>query len=276
MKISEELKNLEDFKNTLDSNKVKRKEINYDNQDVTGIRKYFSKYINEYKMINYFRYIAKDNTKFSEAKLNLAIELKTLLNYYQVHSYILGMNILYFALLLKRKNVFGINTIISLGLVSFVSLSFYRYNYLKIFGLMNNFFYEDIENLHKNITREEAGFTNKMKEDLTKAEVKVKESEEEKYEINPNTQEKSLKIEYANKTYNQQERMKLIDLIKFYADWLYSPIDEELENKLYFLDEAEVEDYFYPKLKEEFEKLSLDDKMKESNVFGIKIINDKI
>jgi hypothetical protein len=49
-----------------------------------------------------------------------------------------------------------------------------------------------------------------------------------------------------------QQREKAIDLVKYYADWFYAPVDEELENKLYFLDEDEKlenNDYFYKNLK---------------------------
>lgn len=45
-----------------------------------------------------------------------------------------------------------------------------------------------------------------------------------------------------------------MDLIKFYADWFYSPVDEELENKMYFLETENdkiqnYNNYYYENLK---------------------------
>lgn len=100
----------------------------------------------------------------------------------------------------------------------------------------------------------------------------IQKAENEKYEINPTTKEKSLKSAYLNKTYSFENRETLVDLVKFYADWLYSPIDQELENKLYFLDlETSPEEYFYPKLKNKFDALSPEERSGLDLVFGIKI-----
>jgi len=100
------------------------------------------------------------------------------------------------------------------------------------------------------------------------AENSVKKAENEKYEIDPITKEKKLKKDYLSKIYNLEERTKIIDLVKFYSDWLYSPVDEELENKLYFLDSSLIEENFYENIKKEFENTKDGNKMK---VLGIKI-----
>jgi hypothetical protein len=53
-------------------------------------------------------------------------------------------------------------------------------------------------------------------------------------------------------------RLQIIDLIKFYSEWLYEPVDEEMENKLYFLDldgDNTVEDYFYKHVQKDKTKM---------------------
>lgn len=66
-------------------------------------------------------------------------------------------------------------------------------------------------------------------------------------------------IEYSQKSYSTEEKENLIDLMKFYSDWLYGPVDEEIENKLYFIDindstnlGIKVEDFLSPELKKLF------------------------
>jgi hypothetical protein len=82
----------------------------------------------------------------------------------------------------------------------------------------------------------------------------IKEIEEEKYEENDN--DKQLKkgnnnflirkiyliIEFANIKYDQTEKSNILNLLNYTSEWLYSPVDEELENKLYFLDCKPTED----------------------------------
>ena len=117
-----------------------------------------------------------------------------------------------------------------------------------------------------------------MQEEFQKADNLLKKSENQKFETNPITKEKTIKEEYLHKTYNIQDRERLIDLVKFYSDWLYGPIDEELENKLYFIDYSNYgikspEEFFYSKLKTEFEN-SLREK-EQILQYGIKIIEQK-
>jgi hypothetical protein len=63
----------------------------------------------------------------------------------------------------------------------------------------------------------------------------------------------------------------LTDLLLFYSEWLYGPIDEELENKLYFLTTEKdfFNSYIYPKLIKEFN--SVEDKEKLKSKFGLRI-----
>lgn len=42
--------------------------------------------------------------------------------------------------------------------------------------------------------------------------------------------------EFANIRYDHTEKSNILNLLNYASEWLYSPVDEELENKLYFLD----------------------------------------
>ena len=44
-----------------------------------------------------------------------------------------------------------------------------------------------------------------------------------------------LKREF-NVAYNSTEKSNILNLISYASEWLYSPVDEELENMLYFMD----------------------------------------
>jgi hypothetical protein len=57
-------------------------------------------------------------------------------------------------------------------------------------------------------------------------------------------------------------------MVKFYSDWLYSPVDEELENKLYFLDlnDNNTFEEFYT---EQIEKIYKKDKLYGIRIFKI-------
>jgi hypothetical protein len=114
-----------------------------------------------------------------------------------------------------------------------------------------------------------------MQEEYKKAENKFNDAENEKYE---DKESNKLKSDYLNKSYTIEERESLVDLVKFYADWLYSPVDEDLENKLYFLelkDEKNLDNYFYEKLKDEFENLNFDKKKKIETLYGLRILANK-
>ncbi len=66
---------------------------------------------------------------------------------------------------------------------------------------------------------------------------------------------------------SKEDRMKTIDIIKFYSDWLYAPVDEEIENKLYFVDlddNNSIEKYCKDKLDKIYEP---------GKTYGIRYIN---
>lgn len=90
-----------------------------------------------------------------------------------------------------------------------------------------------------------------------------------KYQIN-NENKLDLKDEYRNKEYTQKDREQLINLVKFYAEWLYGPVDEDLENKLYFLEDSSltVENYFYEELKKT--ENILGNKNSSTSFYGLK------
>jgi hypothetical protein len=109
-----------------------------------------------------------------------------------------------------------------------------------------------------------------MYKDFLKADQTVKSSEKAKFEIKDN--QKILKQDLLNKQYNIEERTNLIDLIKFYSEWLYAPVDEELENKLYFISADNGILNLYPELNEKFNSLNINER--DNFQFGIR--NKKI
>jgi hypothetical protein len=58
---------------------------------------------------------------------------------------------------------------------------------------------------------------------------------ENKINFKENEKEIDLKLLF-NLKYNETERSKILNLLNYTSEWLYSPINEELENKLYFID----------------------------------------
>jgi hypothetical protein len=59
-----------------------------------------------------------------------------------------------------------------------------------------------------------------------------------------------IKVDLAKEAHSV-DRKGIVDLIKFYSDWFYAPVDEELENRLYFLDLGaynNIEDYMTDEL----------------------------
>jgi hypothetical protein len=61
--------------------------------------------------------------------------------------------------------------------------------------------------------------------------------------------------------------MKTLNLIIFYSDWLYAPVDEEIENKLYFIDIDDKENL------EEYTKDKLQKIYEDGKTYGIRYIN---
>jgi hypothetical protein len=96
----------------------------------------------------------------------------------------------------------------------------------------------------------------------------VKKSETVKFEKNSSV----YKQEYMDKNYSIEDRENMVDLVKYCSEWLYGPVDEEIENKLYFLPENR-EEYFQYSLKNKFEEIDINEKQKIKNLFGIKNIS---
>ena len=101
------------------------------------------------------------------------------------------------------------------------------------------------------------------------------------------------KVVLLSKFYTIEQRDNLNDLVNFYADWLYGPVDEEMENKMYFLDfnsgnkgntgntgvnkkEKRFEDYFYNTLKDDIDLVELNQKKKLNTFYGLKINDNKL
>jgi len=156
--MSNELNILNKFITFLEEFK-KEKQLNP--RDITGVPTYLNKCWNELNLIKYFKYIAKDNTKISQAKLNLAVELKTLLKYYHIQSQILGINALYFLFIFgKSKTLIGLTS--SILFASSMSFFYYKFHYSKIFNVMDKLFYNEISFLSQKLKRDQEGFTPKV------------------------------------------------------------------------------------------------------------------
>ena len=78
--LKSEFKSLETFNNYLNTPAVKKSQ-----KDVTGLQFFYLKYTNELRKIQYFQFIPKDSSNVSQAKLKLAVDMKSLFNYYQIH-----------------------------------------------------------------------------------------------------------------------------------------------------------------------------------------------
>lgn len=156
--LKSEFKSLETFNNYLNTPAVKKSQ-----KDVTGLQFFYLKYTNELRKIQYFQFIPKDSSNVSQAKLKLAVDMKSLFNYYQIQSYLVGINCLYFSLIfMKSRNVIGITSLMSMILASGVTFGFFRYHYSKIFNVMDVFFKGEVKFLYERAKRDEIGFNQKV------------------------------------------------------------------------------------------------------------------
>ena len=69
--------------------------------------------------------------------------------------------------------------------------------------------------------------------------------------------------------YNETEKSNVINLLNYASEWLYSPIDEDLENKLYFMNLDNIKDEDLGLLDKIKEKVSSKDKLKDSKIIDI-------
>jgi hypothetical protein len=156
-----DLEKLEKFYKYLISTKTSK------NKDVPrnylGIKEMANSYLDQFSKFLYFNYIVNDNTKESLAKLNTAIDFKCLMKYYDYHSYLIGATALYFMLLLpKKKNIFGLFSILSYATALGVTLWYQYYHNSRIFKAMDAIYFKDIEYMYKKLKKEEGGFSEKV------------------------------------------------------------------------------------------------------------------
>ncbi len=156
-----ELERLENFYNFLKSSKSKNK------LDTPKNYLYFTQlgktYTDQIYKFSYFNYIIKDHTKESNAKLNLAIDFKSMLTFYQYQSYLIGANVLYIMLMIpQRKNIFSFFYILSYITSFGVTFMYQHYHSSRIFAAMDKIYYKDVEYLYKKMKKEDGGFTPKV------------------------------------------------------------------------------------------------------------------
>lgn len=158
--LKSEFNELENFVEFIETSS---KKLRKNQKDVTGIHTFIKGLSNELVRINYFKFIPISSSKESQAKVKLAIDMHSLLKYYQFQSYIIGFNCLFLTLIfIKSRNVFGFSSLNSILMASLFTFLTFRYNYNKIFYVMDNYFKNDIIDLYDKIKRGDDGFTNKV------------------------------------------------------------------------------------------------------------------
>jgi hypothetical protein len=113
--------------------------------------------------LRYFEFIPKDSTYRTKELFKLVMDLKTIEKSYNIKSYIIGFNFLYFSLLLdKRRKIFSLRMLSTLLLTNVVILIQQYYFYNRIFQAMDPLLKHDIEYLYYNLKREREGFDKKV------------------------------------------------------------------------------------------------------------------
>jgi hypothetical protein len=111
----------------------------------------------------YFEFIPKDSVIKSTELIKLTVDLKAIEKNYNLKSYIVGFNFLYFALLLdKRKRIFSFNMLVILGLTNIIILIQQFYFYHRITQALDPLLSKDIEQLYQSLKRERQGFNKKV------------------------------------------------------------------------------------------------------------------
>jgi hypothetical protein len=114
--------------------------------------------------LKYFEFIPKDTTLRSKEIFKLAMDLKCIEKSYNLKSYILGTNFLYFALLLdKRRKIFSFKMVQILVFTNLVILGQQYYFYNKIFSAFDPIVAKDLISLYQNLKREKEGFDKNVK-----------------------------------------------------------------------------------------------------------------
>lgn len=153
-----ELERLEKFSKSLTSQNT----IEY-SKDITRLNYLYKKYIRQLDKEQYLHFVPKDHTIASKARLKLAIDLKSQLNYYKFQSALIGINCLYFSLLVKKsKNVLGFSSFASIIFSSLVSFLFYKRFFIHYEKVVDNIFKEELIFLAEKIERKKQGFTDEV------------------------------------------------------------------------------------------------------------------
>jgi hypothetical protein len=133
------------------------------NKDITGIFNYFRNFSTELNKLKYFEFIPKDSTYTSKSRLRLAIEMKSLLNYYTFQSFIFGINFLYFFLIFKRStNVIGISSILSINSATLITFYLLKIKFQEIFKIMDVIYKDEVIFLNNKLKRKESGFNEEV------------------------------------------------------------------------------------------------------------------
>jgi hypothetical protein len=248
--MKKEFTKLENFVNFL-----KNEDNELKNPNNNLLTKSISKIKNHFKYLQYFDFINKDNTKISNANLNLMIELKSIMKSNNIKSYISSFTFLYFLTLFTKRRS-PIKLVFYIFLTSGV-LFYQQFSYSnKIITVVNTLMKKEVYDLYNKLKYEDLGISEENAKNLKIIESKINDS------IN-----KQSKPDYDKQTYTKEEKYSLLNLIEFYADWLYSPVNEELENKLYFVNSNQTaDDYMRDKIIDYYNNLE----DKNNKKFGIR------
>lgn len=173
-----------------------------------------------------FLYIPKLDGRMEKANLELLVELKNIEKTHLIKWSMVGLNFLYFYMLFEQRFLAfrKLKPFLMFGL----PLGFYSYGYYStknaINTVFNPLFKEEFENFKKN----EKELINQGK--------------------NPNKSNSSDQIlekfaennkELMAYNYTNIDKTQLMNHIKFISEWLFEPLDEDFENKLYFIENAQ-------------------------------------
>lgn len=172
-----------------------------------------------------YNYIPKIENKAGIDNVNFIAELKTIELANNMRYAIVGLNVVYFYLLLEQRFFFFQK--FKLLMIFVVPVSIYSYGFYisrnPINKILNPLFKEDFK-LHR------AG-VNKLK--------------------NNNSSNLDNYIDYFGKLSHSRDsdsnlskfqnidKYRLYDHLKFISEWLYEPMDVEFENKLYFIENSD-------------------------------------
>jgi hypothetical protein len=148
-----EFKRLEQFVNYLS-----KQSSNYNNaneETIVGFLKF--NFLRLFRL-RYFEFIPKDSTFKSKEIYKLVMDLKCIEKTYNLKSYIIGFNFLYFALLFdKKRNIFSTKMLSILFGTSLIIFLQQYYFYDKIFNALDPILSKDIIYLYESLKMEREG-----------------------------------------------------------------------------------------------------------------------